>query len=46
MIERRAATLTTGEGRNLSGVAVPWDQPANVITPDGAQLPERFERAR
>ena len=43
MIERRAATLTTGEGRNLSGVAVPWDEPANVITPDGARLSERFE---
>ena len=43
MIERRAATLTTGEGRNLAGVAVPWDEPANVVTPDGAHLSERFE---
>ena len=44
MIERRAATLTTGEGRNLSGVAVPWDEPADILTPDGARLSERFER--
>ena len=43
MIERRAATLTTGRGKSLAGCAVPWDEPANVITPDGAHLSERFE---
>ena len=43
MIERRAATLTTGRGRALAGVAIPWDEPADVITPDGARLSERFE---
>lgn len=41
-VERRAVPLSL-EGRRASGVALPYGESANVVTPDGVRMAETWE---